>query len=218
MLVRQESPDPLEAVVLIHGLWMTGVESGLLRFRLMNDHGYGVSVFQYETTAATLSENSEQLEAFIETIPARVIHLVGHSLGGLLAVYTVMRGVPARPGRVVCLGSPLRGSAIADGFARGEIGARLLGEARDALVDARLEEYTGSRQIGVIAGSMGIGLGQFVDDLPEPHDGTVSVEETMLPGITDHLVLPVSHTGLLISDAVATQTAYFLRHGRFRRA
>jgi hypothetical protein len=53
--------------------------------------------------------------------------------------------------------------------------------------------------------------------MPEPNDGTVAVEETKLPGIKDHIELPVSHTGLLVSAAVASQTAFFLRHGEFAR-
>lgn len=207
----------LEVVVIIHGLWMTGIESSLLRFRLQNEYGYDVRVFQYDTVTAGLDENSRRLEAFLDDIEAQLLHLVGHSLGGVLALHTVLRGVPDRPGRVVCLGSPLRGSQVAGGLTRWEIGEAILGRARESLVEGALERYTGGRQVGVIAGSLGLGLGQFVGALPEPHDGTVSVAETELPGVTDHLVLPVSHTGLLISEAVADQSAYFLRHGRFRR-
>jgi len=207
----------LETVVIIHGLWMTGIESGLLRFRLQNEYGYDVRVFNYDSVAAGLAENSRRLEVFLEDIDSTLLHLVGHSLGGVLALYTVLRGVPDRPGRVVCLGSPLRGSLVAGGLARWEFGETLLGRARESLIEGGLEEYTGSREVGMIAGSLGLGLGQLIGALPEPHDGTVSVVETELPGLTDHLVLPVSHTGLLISDIVADQTAYFLRHGRFRR-
>jgi hypothetical protein len=54
-------------------------------------------------------------------------------------------------------------------------------------------------------------------DVPEPSDGVVTVEETRLPGLSDHLVLPVSHSGMLISQEVARQTAAFLRDGRFER-
>jgi len=54
-------------------------------------------------------------------------------------------------------------------------------------------------------------------DVPEPSDGVVTVDETRLPGLSDHLVLPVSHSGMLISREVALQTAAFLRYGRFER-
>lgn len=48
-------------------------------------------------------------------------------------------------------------------------------------------------------------------------DGTVSVEETRLPGLRDHCIVPASHTGLVLSPHAAAQTAAFLREGRFRR-
>jgi hypothetical protein len=71
--------------------------------------------------------------------------------------------------------------------------------------------------VGVIAGTLAVGLGVVIENLPQPNDGTVAVDETRLPGIKDHLELPVSHTGLLVSATVASQTAYFLRHGAFAR-
>jgi hypothetical protein len=45
----------------------------------------------------------------------------------------------------------------------------------------------------------------------------VAVEETQLAGASDHIVLPISHTGMLLSAAVAHQAAYFLQHGGFER-
>jgi hypothetical protein len=56
----------------------------------------------------------------------------------------------------------------------------------------------------------------FVPGIPRPNDGTVAVSETMLDGMTDHVTLPVSHFGMLLSSAVARQTVNFLRHGRFQ--
>jgi len=70
---------------------------------------------------------------------------------------------------------------------------------------------------GVIAGTLGVGLGVIIDNLPSPNDGTVAVEETRLPGIRDHIEIAVTHTGLLVSALAASQTAYFLRHGEFAR-
>ena len=74
------------------------------------------------------------------------------------------------------------------------------------------------REIGVIAGSNGFGLGMFVaPEMPEPNDGAVAVEETKLPAACDHIVLPVSHSGMLISHALANQVAAFWHNGSFTR-
>jgi hypothetical protein len=72
--------------------------------------------------------------------------------------------------------------------------------------------------IGVIAGRMPVGAGRIVaPDLPAPHDGAVSVEETRLPAMRDHIVLNVSHSGMLVSRAVAQQIGAFLQNGQFFR-
>ena len=69
--------------------------------------------------------------------------------------------------------------------------------------------------LGVVAGSQSLGLGRLVGSLPAPNDGTVAVAETRLDGATDMVVLPVSHVGLLLSEAVVAATACFLDHGAF---
>jgi hypothetical protein len=68
------------------------------------------------------------------------------------------------------------------------------------------------RDVLTLAGSQPLGLGRMVTDLPEPHDGTVAVEETRLEHARS-CVLPVSHTGMLLSREVATCVARFLRTG-----
>jgi hypothetical protein len=77
----------------------------------------------------------------------------------------------------------------------------------------------GGCDIGVIAGRMPVGAGRIVaPDLPAPHDGAVSVDETRLPAMCDHIVLNVSHSGMLVSRAVAHQICAFLRDGAFDKA
>ena len=70
-------------------------------------------------------------------------------------------------------------------------------------------------EVGVIAGSMSVGVGRVFAELPQPNDGTVCVDETGLPGATAQLVLDVSHTGMLLSSEVAAATVQFLRSGSF---
>ncbi len=113
------------------------------------------------------------------------------------------------------------GSIAADRLASlgGELGAMILGPTgREGLLGQVLTGYDGDRDVGSIAGTTAVGAGMALGILPEPNYGTVAVIETKLPGLRDHLTLPVTHTGLLVSPEVAAQTAYFLRHGRFNRA
>lgn len=76
-----------------------------------------------------------------------------------------------------------------------------------------------SCDIGVIAGRMSVGAGRIVaPELPGPNDGAVRVDETRLPAMRDHIVLNVSHSGMLVSRAVARQVCAFLRDGAFEHA
>jgi hypothetical protein len=78
--------------------------------------------------------------------------------------------------------------------------------------------WSGARDLGVIAGDLGFGLGKLLGSMDAPNDGTVLLDETLLPGATDRLRLPVSHTGLMFSREVARQTALFLESGHFAQA
>jgi pimeloyl-ACP methyl ester carboxylesterase len=209
---------PADTVVLVHGLWMTGMESGLLRNRLRDEYGFETRQYSYHTVQVGLEDNVRLLGEFLADVPGDTLHVVGHSLGGLLGLHTLVRHPDKRPGRIVCLGSPLRGSSAARAMATLPFGEEILGATiRDAVLNGGMTEYRGTREVGVIAGTLAVGIGVVIDNLPSPNDGTVAVEETKLPGIKDHLEVAVSHTGLLISQVVASQTAFFLRHGQFAR-
>lgn len=218
-LAESARPEPAaELVVLVHGLWMTGMENGMLRDRLQDEYGLASRQYSYHTVQVGLEDNMRLLHEFIADLPASTVHVIGHSLGGVLALHTFTRFPDPRPGRIVCLGAPLRGSSAARALASLPFGQEIMGATiRDAVLSGGMTEYRGSREVGVIAGTSAMGLGAVIESLPGPNDGTVTVEETRLPGIKDHLELPVSHTGMLFSAEVVSQSAFFLRHGEFAR-
>ena len=206
-----------ESVVVAHGLWLPGVETLLLRRRLQ-DAGFCALLFRYQTVNRGLDENAAELARFVERTPGETVHIVGHSLGGVVAVHMLQTRTIARVGRVVCLGSPLKGTHSGQRLARFGWGARLMGRSvRDLLERGGLAPWSPERALGSIAGNLPFGFGLLLGPLPRPHDGVVTVEETRLEGATAHLELPLSHTALLFSRTVAKQTEHFLRRGRFAR-
>jgi len=140
----------------------------------------------------------------------------------VLALYTMASHSGLPPGRVVCLGSPLCGSRAAQALNRQGWGKRLLGSTIvECVVERPASEWaagvTSAREVGVIAGTRDWGLGRVITTFDDDSDGTVMVSETRLPGAADHLLLPVTHTAMVLSEAVARQTAVFLQGGRFAR-
>ncbi|HKR37768.1 MAG TPA: alpha/beta fold hydrolase [Steroidobacteraceae bacterium] len=216
--------DPFNAsrapalAILVHGLWMSGLELALIRRRLEMDGSLRTLSFTYPTIVGSMSDHVRRLIECARAHKAERLHFIGHSLGGLVILRALQVTAELPPGRAVLLGSPLQGSRTAQKFARLPFGRALLGGAiAEECLDWSPREWSGRRDVGVIAGSVGLGLGRLLADLEDAHDGTVMVEETRLPGAKDHLVVATSHTGLVWSAEVAEQTRHFLDHGAFRR-
>jgi pimeloyl-ACP methyl ester carboxylesterase len=205
------------SVVTVHGLWMRGASMAVLRRRL-EPHGFQFHDFAYASVKGSLRANAAALAAYVGTVPGDTVHLVGHSLGGVLICAMLESSHPARIGRVVCLGSPLRGSRTAARLARWPGGQRLVGQClADVQARGGFAAWRAGIEVGSIAGRVPLGIGRLLGRFPEPNDGTVAVAETQIAGLADHLVLPVSHVALLWSGAVAAQAEHFLLHGRFQR-
>jgi len=179
-------------------------------------------LFGYASVRASLDDNAARLEDFVRALGTGSVDLVGHSLGGIVALRMLAKASAVPPGRLVCLGSPLCGSQAARELHGTSLGRAIVGRAlADASVTENAAEWGAAvaarREIGVIAGSVPAGIGRLFAGFDEPNDGTVAVRETRLPGIADHLVMPVTHTGMVFSRDVADQAAAFLKRGRFFR-
>ena len=206
-----------EHILLLHGLWMRGFSMLALRQRLAQA-GFEVHGFEYASVVAqprrSLTRLRTRMRALAENRSASRVHLVGHSLGGIVALQCMRDEDALPPGRIVCLGTPLTGSGAARGLLEWPMGERMLGHSMRALLDG-VSAWRGAREVGVIAGTLQHGLGAWLGHFNGEHDGTVAVDETRLPGITDHCVVQASHLGLLFSAEAAEQTSAFLRNGCF---
>jgi pimeloyl-ACP methyl ester carboxylesterase len=212
----------IETVVCVHGFWSHGVGMYLIKRRLENEYGMRALIFNYPSVRGTLDENAAALAKFLQVEGADGAHIIGHSLGGVVTLRMLANHAAAPPGRVVCLGSPLTGSRSADFLSRQNwaepiFGLSLSKGVVDEPASIWASEVCAARDVGVIAGNASIGLGQFVAEFEEDNDGTVAVSETQLPGVHDHLVMPVSHNGMLLSGGVVDQAAAFLKRGEFLR-
>jgi len=181
--------------------------------RRLRARGFSTEVFDYASLWHGPAPSVDRLAMRLLARAGGPVHLVGHSLGGLVALETASSYAGLPPGRIVCLGSPLAGSGAARGMARSHLGGLLGRSAR--LLKSGLYELPRGREVGVIAGSKAAGLGKFFGGFDAPNDGTVAVWETRLPRLADHRTLPVSHTGMIFSAEVAALVAGFLADGRF---
>jgi pimeloyl-ACP methyl ester carboxylesterase len=209
-------------IVYVHGLWQRGAEAILLRRRLARDLGADVRVFSYSSVAADGAAHARALAEYLRAIRADTLHLVGHSLGGLVIVKLFEEHSEALeqlpPGRIVLLGSPLRGSLTARNLARLPFGKTIMGRTvGEELLVPRERRWIARRDLGLIAGDLGVGLGRLLGRLGGASDGTILVEEVQIEGAADRAVLRVSHTGMVFSAAVARQAGVFLKTGRFSR-
>jgi pimeloyl-ACP methyl ester carboxylesterase len=203
-------------VVYVHGLWMPGDESLLLRHRLGQSFGMTLHSFRYSAAYSNMSAITERLDSFVRELHAPEVHFVGHSLGGLV-IHRFLERYPAQPaGRAVFLGTPCVASRAAVSAGRFAPVAHFMGQSvAEELLRPRERNWTHERPLGIVAGTQAIGVGQLLAQFDEPNDGTIAVSETRMPGATDHLVLPVSHLGMLVSPRVARETGAFLSEGRF---
>lgn len=202
-----------ETVVFVHGLWMHGLVFGLLRRRLERS-GYLTHAWSYPSVRQGLAANADALSRFLAGLQAGPIHLVGHSLGGIVIASSLARHPDPRVRRCVLMGPPWASSRSATELQRVPGISALIGRSMRDWLSAPHPDLPGV-EIGVISGSRPLGLAGALVGLARPHDGIVTVEETRVAGAHDAVTLHVSHMEMLLSARCAHQVAAFLHTGAF---
>lgn len=211
-----------DCVVLLHGMARSESSMAKLANRLLQE-GFGVVNYGYPSTRLTIAEIATEHvpKAIAQCGEHDTVDFVTHSLGGIVLRMYLNQTLPDNLGRVVMLGPPNKGSEVVDklknfpGFTliNGPAGLEL-GTGEDS-VPNKLGPVT--YPVGIIAGSSTFNpiLSQM---LPNPDDGKVSVANTKVEGMSDHIVLPVTHTFMMKNSIVMDQVITFLKTGKFKHA
>jgi pimeloyl-ACP methyl ester carboxylesterase len=204
-------------VVLVHGLWMPGVIMSPLALRLARA-GYRTHLFHYRSHARRLEANVERLAAFsAERLAGRPAHYVAHSLGGLVVLGALSEHAELAVGAAVLLGTPAQGCQSARIIGSRAFGRWMLGQSAPQWREGASVCWTRREPLGVVAGTVPLGLARTMVRLQGPNDGVTRLEETYVEGMLDRVVLPVAHSAMVVSPRVAAQVVNFLEHGRFAR-
>jgi pimeloyl-ACP methyl ester carboxylesterase len=200
-------------VVLAPGLWMPAMAMTLLAARLARS-GYVPHVFAYRGRSP-LEGNVGRLARFArETLAGRPAHFIGHSLGGVLVLQTLNTCEDLPVASAILLAAPVRGCLAGRRLASARVGRWLLGACGE-LWHEREARWTRTAPLGVIAGTLAVGLGRALGGLPGPSDGVVRVDETTVEGMTARALVPLGHSLLIVSGAVGRLVERFMSAGRF---
>jgi pimeloyl-ACP methyl ester carboxylesterase len=202
-----------DQVVLVPGLWMPAAAMTLLAARLAG-RGYAVRAFPY-SGRRPFDANVERLARFAsETMGGRPTHFVGHSLGGVLIFDALNRHPEIAARSAVLLGAPVRGCFAGRRLGQASVGRWMMGGC-GPLWKERAATWQRGAPLGVVAGTLPMGLGRAFGSLPGPNDGVVCVSETAVEGMAAQALVPLGHSALIVSGRVAKMVERFLSGGRF---
>ena len=212
-----------EEVILLHGLCRTS-RSMVKMEKALAEAGYQVRNVDYPSRTASIQKLAEDAVggavADCQADGATKIHFVTHSMGGILVrSYLARHSIPSL-GRVVMLAPPSQGSEVVDKLGGLFVFKWLNGPAGNEM---GTDPNSTPNQLGPAAFPVGIIAGDrsinWINSLliPGPDDGKVSVERTKLTGMTDHMVIHVTHPFIMRNREVIRQTIQFLRTGQFDR-
>jgi len=214
-------PARADCVVLLHGLSRTDNSMWLIAESL-GYHGYRVVNYHYPSTYAPVEQLTRHVGLAVNQCGFQKTHFVTHSLGGILVRAWLTENRPPLMGRVVMLAPPNHGSEVVDTLVENDLLLDMLNFLHGpAVLQLGTDDDSVPNQLpapdyelGIIAGNRAISpLGPFL--IAGDNDGTVSVESTRVEGMADHIVVPATHTMIMMNPIVIAEVLEFLRSGAF---
>jgi pimeloyl-ACP methyl ester carboxylesterase len=209
-----------QGVVLLHGIARRA--RSLKQFeRALKAAGFATLNLDYPSRKMKIDLLADHVHPAVSGFAEqnKNVHFVGHSMGGLLARAYIAKYRPVNLGRVVMLGTPNGGSELADRLTHfslyqsfyGPAGLQLTTKSNHMLESLPEVNYA----VGIVSGTLSADPFASLLSLPKPNDGRVSVQNSKLAGMVDHITVRTSHSGLLSHRGVINQTIDFLQHGNF---
>jgi pimeloyl-ACP methyl ester carboxylesterase len=213
-----------QCVVLVHGLWRSGVAMNSIADDL-NEFDYQTVSISYPSTSMSIPEIAERyLPPAIDECKqggAEQIHLVSHSMGGIVVRQYLQNNHLPSGSKVVMLSPPNQGSELSEKFGNEGWYQQIVGPAGASLTKKESGIISTLRTIeepvGIIAAYRNWSVWPSTW-LPEPNDGTVSVASMMLDEMDDFVLINSGHAMIRFNDASQEQIRYFLSKGEFYHA
>lgn len=219
LLLIVSASTQASCVILLHGLARTNNSMAKMEAQL-SENGFYVVNLGYPSREFTVEILAEKaITPALEACENQAdINFVTHSLGGILIrQYLLAHNIP-NLNHVVMLGPPNQGSEVVDKlhdvpgfhFLNGDAGLQL----GTSNMSAPNSIGPASFDVGIIAGTQSINwiLSALI---PGDDDGKVSIENTKLEGMNDHIEMATTHPFMMKNDKVITQVIYYLHHGHF---
>jgi pimeloyl-ACP methyl ester carboxylesterase len=192
---------------------MPGSAMALLAARLARA-GYSPHLFAYRGRSP-FDANVERFARYVrDSLDGRAAHFIGHSLGGVLVLDMLNAHPEVGVASAVLLGAPVRGCLAGRRLGSARVGRWMMG-ACGTLWAERPARWRREAPLGVVAGTLPLGLGRVLGRLPDVNDGVVRVEETTVEGMAARVLVRQGHSLLIVSGSVNALIERFLATGRF---
>ncbi|TRX54060.1 triacylglycerol lipase [Thalassomonas sp. M1454] len=192
-------------IILLHGLFMHRLIMAPMAKRLQK-LGWQVENLSYPSTS---TDKRRLFNTFDKIIKDGPVLMIGHSLGGLVIKnYLITRQVPAeKVPLVITLGTPHQGAEIAKDMDKFNIQKLLGSSVQFGLLPENLKaSWHLPQKLISIAGNVKLGARPLLDrvwrDGVEESDGTVSIAETKVDGMHEHIIVRQTHTSMVYSKSV----------------
>ncbi len=216
LLLLPKTAFAQDCVILLHGLMrssgsMSAIDSRLKQasYKTVNmnyaSHRYSIS----DLADQTIPEAIRQCEASSELDR---IHVITHSMGGLVIRDFLARNTAVKFDKVIMLGPPNQGSELIDFYARFPGFLKVAGPAAVQLSTSYQAERSyvvndseqKSYELIVIAGNKSINpILSWI--IPGEDDGKVAVDRTYIDGVDHHIILPANHA-MMMYNKIALDT------------